>query len=217
MKLTYKIKLKNFVVEGDLTVPLQAKALVFFVHGCGSRRYCPENIFISHFLNQHQVATFLFDFSSVFDQKTEEFDLKILSETLVQITAGVLSESVLKTAPIFYYGSSLGTSVPLVSAEKLKEYQISGIISRAERLDFLQEHLHMESCPLLLIVGSKDQEVLQIANRYMESQKNSNFLKVIYGAGHLFAEPGMLEQVGQKSLEWINQILEKELQNNGEI
>jgi hypothetical protein len=54
----------------------------------------------------------------------------------------------------------------------------------------------------LLIVGSLDTEVLEL-NRRAASQLNCEHrVDVVAGAGHLFEEPGALEQVAQLAADW---------------
>src|SRR5256885_16673576 len=49
------------MLDGDLTIADQAKALVLFVHGSGSSRHSPRNQFVARTLNDAGLATLLFD------------------------------------------------------------------------------------------------------------------------------------------------------------
>ena len=56
--------------------------------------------------------------------------------------------------------------------------------------------------PTLLLVGGRDTTVLAL-NRDAHAQLNcTKQMRVIPGAGHLFEEPGALEQVSQEAADW---------------
>ena len=48
-------------IEGDLTIPLAAQAIVLFAHGSGSSRYSSRNRFVAAVLNNKGIATLLVD------------------------------------------------------------------------------------------------------------------------------------------------------------
>jgi putative phosphoribosyl transferase len=48
-------------LEGDLTIPLRAQAIVLFAHGSGSSRYSLRNQFVANVLNNKGIATLLVD------------------------------------------------------------------------------------------------------------------------------------------------------------
>ena len=62
--------------------------------------------------------------------------------------------------------------------------------------------LQQLDAPILLIVGSRDVDLLEL-NRWAAGQIEApHQLTVINGAGHLFSEPGALDQVSEVSLHW---------------
>jgi putative phosphoribosyl transferase len=54
----------------------------------------------------------------------------------------------------------------------------------------------------LLLVGSRDRDVLELNRRAAAILRCPHRLEVIEGAGHLFAEPGTLERVARLAAEW---------------
>lgn len=46
-------------IEGDLTIPADAKAIVIFAHGSGGNRYSTRNNYVSEVLNEYRLATLL--------------------------------------------------------------------------------------------------------------------------------------------------------------
>lgn len=62
--------------------------------------------------------------------------------------------------------------------------------------------------PTLCIVGGKDTQVLELNRQALEKLKTEKQLDVIPDAGHLFEEPGALEEVAHRAREWFQQHLE---------
>ena len=83
------------ILAGNLSIPVNAAALVLFAHGSGSSRHSPRNQFVARTLNDAGLATLLFDLltpeEELVDTRTAElrFDIDLLAERLVQATAWV--------------------------------------------------------------------------------------------------------------------------------
>ena len=60
-KKEVRVPIGDHQLPGTLTVPESAKGLVIFVHGSGSSRLSPRNVFVANVLNQQGIATLLFD------------------------------------------------------------------------------------------------------------------------------------------------------------
>jgi putative phosphoribosyl transferase len=56
--------------------------------------------------------------------------------------------------------------------------------------------------PTLLIVGARDEFVLQLNRRAMARMRSETALEIVPGATHLFEEPGALEQVARLARGW---------------
>jgi pimeloyl-ACP methyl ester carboxylesterase len=206
--MVLEIKLRDFVVEGDLNLPNRPKASVLMVHGSGSGRNSPRNKWVADYLYEQGIATFLCDLADGLERESGFADLEVLAERVEQITSELLQNPNLVGLPFFYFGSSLGAAVAVLAASKLPKTVVSGIVSRGGRLDYTQAFLGRISCPMLLLVGSKDREVLAINEACFNSLSVPKALTVIEGAGHLFEEPGMLDKVGKKTWEWMRDILD---------
>ena len=64
--------------------------------------------------------------------------------------------------------------------------------------------LHKVRASILFIVGSNDTSVISMNRKAIESLSNTETkeLAIIPGAGHLFEEPGRMEEVAQLSADW---------------
>lgn len=88
------IELADARLIGDLLLPDEARGLVVFVHGSGSRRLSPRNQQVARYLSEQGLATLLFDLLSGsegrIDRITGElrFDIPLLTQRLVGYLTG---------------------------------------------------------------------------------------------------------------------------------
>jgi pimeloyl-ACP methyl ester carboxylesterase len=61
--------------------------------------------------------------------------------------------------------------------------------------------------PTLLIVGGRDELVLDLNREAARRLRSEHRLEVVPGATHLFEEPGALEQVGDLAAGWFGRWL----------
>jgi pimeloyl-ACP methyl ester carboxylesterase len=61
--------------------------------------------------------------------------------------------------------------------------------------------------PTLLIVGSNDQEVIELNQQALNELPHQKKLEIVRGATHLFEEPGALEKVAILATDWFRQHL----------
>jgi putative phosphoribosyl transferase len=87
-----RISAGSVALEGNLSLPDHAIALVLFAHGSGSRRHSPRNHFVARTLNNAGLATLLFDLLTAqeeeIDARTAEhrFNIGLLAERLIRAT-----------------------------------------------------------------------------------------------------------------------------------
>jgi putative phosphoribosyl transferase len=63
------------------------------------------------------------------------------------------------------------------------------------------------TAPTLLIVGSRDTDVLRVNRQAQEQLGGESKLEIVPGATHLFEEPGALERVVQLARDWFERHL----------
>ena len=73
--------------------------------------------------------------------------------------------------------------------------RVAAVVSRGGRPDLAGAALPLVTCPTLLIVGGRDDVVIDLNKRAMTKMRAPVTLEIIPGATHLFEEPGTLEQV----------------------
>jgi putative phosphoribosyl transferase len=195
------------ILDGNLTIPEIATALVLFVHGSGSSRHSPRNQYVARTLNHAGLATLLFDLltpeEELIDARTAEhrFNIALLAERLVYATNWATGQKQTGELGIDYFGSSTGGGAALVAAAKLPD-TVGAVVSRGGRPDLAGEALAQVLAPTLLIVGGNDGVVIELNEKARAQMRCEVKLEIVPGATHLFEEPGALEKVAQLASNW---------------
>src|SRR5438128_1133838 len=194
-------------VDGNLTVPNGATALVLFAHGSGSSRHSPRNQFVARTLYDAGLATLLFDLltpeEELVDTRTAElrFDIRLLADRLVHATKWVKQQPETRDLRIGYFGSSTGGGAALVAAAELPR-DVGAVVSRGGRPDLAGEALPKVQAPTLLIVGGEDHVVINLNKEAQAQMRCEVKLEIVPGATHLFEEPGTLKRVAELASDW---------------
>jgi len=202
-----RISAGSVTLEGNLSLPDHAIALVLFAHGSGSSRHSPRNQFVERTLNNAGLATLLFDLltpeEESIDARTAEFrfNLGLLAERLVHATKWAKQQEQMRDLLIGYFGSSTGGGAALVAAAEIQQ-DVVAVVSRGGRPDLAAEALPKVQAPTLLIVGGNDDVVIELNEQARDRMSCEVKLEVVPGATHLFEEPGALEQVAKLASDW---------------
>lgn len=191
---------------GDLSVPDDPSGTVIFAHGSGSSRHSPRNRQVAEALNEGGIGTVLFDLLTTDEEvnRRNVFDIDLLAERLSEATDVIVQAEQVPDRPIGYFGASTGAAAALQAAVGGRS-EVVALVSRGGRPDLAGSYLPRVTTPTLLIVGGQDPEVLEL-NRSAEAEMKAaeTKLEVVPGAGHLFEEPGALDQVADLAREWFS-------------
>jgi putative phosphoribosyl transferase len=194
-------------LEGNLTIPDRATALVLFAHGSGSSRHSSRNQFVARTLNNAGLETLLFDLltreEEAIDLRTREhrFNIGLLAERLVHATKWAQQQEQTRDLRIGYFGSSTGGGAGLVAAAQIPQ-DVGAVVSRGGRPDLAGDALPKVHAPTLLIVGGNDDIVIELNEQARDRMRCEVGLEIVPGATHLFEEPGALEHVAQLASDW---------------
>ncbi len=190
-------------VAGRLTVPGEPRGLVVFAHGSGSSRHSPRNRYVAQVLQNAGLATLLFDLLTDAEERNRSnvFDIGLLAARLVDVTLWLRSARDAAGLQVGYFGASTGAGAALRAAADPR-VDVFAVVSRGGRPDLAGESLALVSAPTLLIVGSRDDVVLDLNRQAAATMSAECEVAVIEGATHLFEEAGTLEQVAVLAREW---------------
>lgn len=194
-------------LSADLTLPEHPEGLVLFVHGSGSSRLSPRNRTVSDVLVHAGLGTLLVDLlteqEAVRDAVSADlrFDIDLLRERVVASVDWVEGTQTTRKLPLGLFGASTGAAAALAAAAD-RPAVVKAVVSRGGRPDLAGELLPSVAAPTLLIVGSRDVEVLELNRRALAAIPAVKHLEIVAGASHLFEEPGTLEQVARLATDW---------------
>lgn len=203
---------KTTSIEGNLTIPLNAKAVIIFAHGSGSGRFSPRNQYVAKIFNQAGLATLLVDLltseEETVDVDTGEFrfNINLLAKRLISATEWLKLDVKTSDCVYGYFGASTGAAAALIAAAKLAS-DIKAVVSRGGRPDLAADYLQEVRAPTLFLVGGLDSVVLELNQKAMDRMVAKKELVIIPGATHLFEEGGKLEEVAKLSTEWFKRYL----------
>lgn len=206
------IKVNSLSLEGNLSIPEGAKAIVLFAHGSGSSRFSPRNNYVASILQRSHLATLLFDLLSAEEEEIDlrtrhlRFDIRLLAERLVGATDWLKQNNTLGHFPIGYFGASTGGGAALVAAAQ-RPQDVGAVVSRGGRPDLAGAALSSVRSPTLLIVGGNDLPVIALNEDAFRQIKAPKKLEIVPGATHLFEESGALERVAILASQWFQQYL----------
>ena len=186
-------------LAGLITIPETPVGAVVFAHGSGSSRLSPRNQSVADVLSEAGFATLLFDLltPTEAEDRRNVFDIELLAGRLADAT-GWLADVV--NGPVGYFGASTGAAAALVAAADASD--VAAVVSRGGRPDLAGEHLAKVNAPTLLIVGSRDLQVINLNKMAMEQMTTEVSLEIVSGAGHLFEEPGTLDIAAAHAKRW---------------
>ncbi|MFF4159274.1 phosphoribosyltransferase [Streptomyces sp. NPDC001678] len=196
-------------LPGDLDVPAGAPGVVVFAHGSGSSRFSPRNRAVAAALGEAGLGTLLFDLLTPQEEadRANVFAVGPLAGRLTEVTHWLRRRTAL---PVCYFGASTGAAAALLAAADAAEEHargegadIAAVVSRGGRPDLAgSDRLAEVTAPTLLIVGGRDETVLDLNRQAAAALRCENRLAVVPGATHLFEEPGTLDAVADLAREW---------------
>lgn len=198
-----EVQVGPLTLAGRLTVPKAAIGVVIFAHGSGSSRHSPRNQTVAASLNRVGLATLLFDLLTPEEEadRSNVFNIELLASRLLDATQWLRRRPGLIDLPIGYFGASTGAAAALWAAADA-DSGIAAIVSRGGRADLAGSRLPRVRAATLLIVGGRDEVVIDLNRQAQTKLRCENELVLVPGATHLFEEPGALERVADLASDW---------------
>jgi len=137
------------------------------------------------------------------DATTAEFrfDIPLLTDRLVASIDWAQAHPQTSSLPVGLFGASTGAAAALIAAAR-RSAKIRAVVSRGGRPDLAEDSLDEVTAPTLLIVGGRDDVVIELNKQAFARLKGPKELQIVAGATHLFEEPGALKTVSRLAREW---------------
>lgn len=203
-----RISADGDVLDGDLGTPPRPRGLVLFAHGSGSGRKSRRNRRVAEALRRAGLATLLFDLltrdEANRDALTAEhrFDVDLLARRMVGAVDFASRDPFLGPLPRACFGSSTGAAAALAAAAE-RPKQVAAVVSRGGRPDLALRWLPRVRAPCLFLVGQHDRSVLALHAEVIGRIPGDVRVSVVPAAGHLFEEPGALEEVAARTAHFL--------------
>ncbi|HEY8460328.1 MAG TPA: dienelactone hydrolase family protein [Blastocatellia bacterium] len=213
LEIQVKIPAGDAILDGDLAIPEGASGIAVFAHGSGSSRHSPRNRSVARVIREAGVGSLLFDLLTREEESVDiftrrlRFDIELLTARLIEATRWLAGQEETRRLRVGYFGSSTGAAAALKAAAALGD-DIGAVVSRGGRPDLAGDALPLVKAPTLLIVGGRDEIVIELNQDAYAQLRCEKELKIIPGATHLFEEPGALEQVADLAAAWFKQHLQ---------
>jgi len=212
MTAEVRIAAHGVTLAGDLEIPERAPGVVVFAHGSGSSRRSARNRDVAAMLNNAGLGTLLFDLLTAEEEQADRdtahlrFDIDLLATRLEIATEWLMGQRAARGKPIGYFGASSGAAAALVAAARLDEL-IAAVVSRGGRADLAGNYLPRVTAPTLLVVGERDEPVLELNQEAYVRMRCTRELLIVPRATHLFEEHGAMEQVAALASAWFREHL----------
>jgi putative phosphoribosyl transferase len=204
--LSVRLDAHGAILNGDLSIPADARGLVVFAHGSGSSRHSQRNRAVADVLVHAKLATLLLDLLTREEEQTDvvtaalRFDMPLLADRVIAAIDWAQAHPPTAPLPIGLFGASTGAGAALIAASRSPAAR--AVVSRGGRPDLAEAALDLVTAPTLLVVGGRDDVVIELNERAFARLKEPKQLKIVAGATHLFEEHGALEQVSRLATDW---------------
>jgi pimeloyl-ACP methyl ester carboxylesterase len=202
-----RIEVAGAMLNGDLNIPEHAKGIIVFVHGSGSSRFSTRNRAVADVLIQAHLGTLLLDLLTEPEERTDavtagfRFDIPLLAERITGVIDWVSTSTSTSSLPLGLFGASTGAAAALIAAAQRPQL-VRAVVSRGGRPDLAEAALEGVTAPTLLIVGERDEPVVELNRQAFSRLSGEHGLQIIPGATHLFEEPGALNDVARLATTW---------------
>jgi putative phosphoribosyl transferase len=202
-----QIAMDGLALNGDLSLPADALGLVVFAHGSGSSRHSSRNRAVAHVFQRARLGTLLLDLLNEPEERIDattaelRFDIPLLANRVVAAIDWTQTHEPTASLSVGLFGASTGAAAALIAAAARPEI-VRAVVSRGGRADLADGALDAVTAPTLLIVGGRDDVVIQLNREAFARLTGPKDLKIIPGATHLFEEPGALDQVAELARDW---------------
>ncbi len=185
-------------LPAHLRIPANASGVVLFAHGSGSSRFSPRNVQVAQYLNDRGIGTLLFDLLTPSEAavRMNVFDVSLLTNRLAGVAAWIRGTKELSdvNVPLGFFGASTGGAAAIAAAAMYPR-AVAAVVCRGGRPDLVKPLLDKLQVPTTLIVGGRDTDVLRLNREAAEKMRCPVDIVVVPGAGHLFEEPGTMDEV----------------------
>lgn len=196
-------------LTGHLTIPPSAVGIIVFADDCTGPRPSALGGFVAGVLHRARLGTLRVDLITPAEEffRVNVVDVPLLARRLGEATDWLHHRPATNDLPIGYLGMGAGAAAALSAAARPVS-QVTAVVSSGGLPHLAGALLPSVRAPILLIVGGRDEGVLELNRQAQHDLQCENRLTVIPDATHLFTEPGALQAVADLARNWFTTHLE---------
>jgi putative phosphoribosyl transferase len=158
---------------------------------------------VADVLHTAGLGTLLFDLLTPSERRDHAnvFDIGLLAARLGHAIGWAHRQPATSWLRPALFGASTGATAALWAAAE-PESPVAAIVSRGGRPDLAATRHPRVTAPTLLIVGGRDEQVLDLNRAAARLLRCPHQITVVPGASHLFEEPGTLNTVADLARDW---------------
>jgi putative phosphoribosyl transferase len=197
---------------GYLNLVEGSECVVVMAHGSGSGRLNSRNCNIAEVFNRSGYSTVHVDLLTSDEERMDletgeyRFNIDLLAMRTKFVTKWLMQCEETCNKKVVYFATNAAAAGVLSAAADMHK-TVEAVISLGGRCDLLGFELPLVKAPTLFVVGENDNFITSVTHNAMGRMLASKKLIVIEGAGHLFEEPGAIEEVADISQKWLTDVL----------
>lgn len=195
-------------LPGTLVMPARPTGLIVFADNATRDIRNVRNLFFARALRLYGLGTLMCDLLT--EQEAREGrnaqDMPLLGTRLIEFLSWIENRKDLTGIPIGLLGASTGAAAALSVAAR-QTSRVDAIVSRAGRLDLVPLDLPLVRAATLLIVGDKDEALVESNRSALNALQCKKRLDIVPNASHQFKEPGTLDVAAGLAGHWFEQHL----------
>jgi pimeloyl-ACP methyl ester carboxylesterase len=184
-------------LRAELMVPARAKGLVLLAPTDGAADQRSAQRFVLAVLHHHELATLRVEPSS--SRRRAHRAATSQTDRVVEALAWLLRHARWERVGLLTAGAEAGAAL---EAAALRPTSISAVVVSAGDVDVAGLRPLRVRAPTLLIVGGRDEELLQRNRELLGQLQCEKRLEVVPGASRRFEEPGALDAMAQMAAHW---------------
>ncbi|HSB25675.1 MAG TPA: alpha/beta hydrolase [Burkholderiaceae bacterium] len=185
-------------LRAELVVPAHAKSLVVLSRHRGKADARGSQRFVLAVLRRHGLATLRVDLPAAGGERAHPAD-SAWSEGVVEALAWLQRHGLWERVGLMACGSE---AAAVLQAAAKRPASVSAIVVSAGEMDIADPRPLRVRAPTLLIVGGRDDELLQRNRELLRQLQCEKRLEVVPGGSRHFEEPGALDTMAQMAAHW---------------
>ena len=203
-----QVRIGHDALPGTLVICGRPSGIIVFSDDCTRDIRNVRNLHFARVFRHYGLATLMCDLLTEQEEGERGLaqDTQLLGSRLLEFLRWIDAREDLRGIPVGLLGSSAGTAAALSLAAR-DHLRVAAIVSRAGRPDLALLDLPLERAATLLIVGSKNQDMVEFNRSALNALQCKKRLDIIPNANDLFTEPGTLDVAAGLAGHWFEQNL----------